>query len=330
LIEEGDPVEKEGCEKYSLHERFPRYAEIWGRYVWRRRDPEDSSRFRQGFPCELEYLFNHHYGVWFHLILAYRQIDALRQSNPLVDIGDPFFHLVTAAELVERAFVIAEEFESRLRGTTIIDELSEEIQQKDRPFFPASHLEHLHEWLKEKEGMPELFDKSVKQERLRNKFKTVSQKIRHHRNVLAHSLPPLRVVNKDGKVCIPREGFLSEYDHALWSSRRSDYSPERYEIADVEIGNLADRLVRYTNDLWEKLSTTITEIVSSEHYKDEFPSEKIRLDSETYHCGIEANPGEESQIIIFTRQSPKSDENTGYSGGTIPWFPTKPSAYNDG
>jgi hypothetical protein len=330
LIKRGDPVEKEGCQDYQLHEKFPRYAEVWGRYVLESRDPNDPWKLRDGFPVELEDLFNHHYGVWYHLVVAHRQIEALGQSNPLIDIGDPLFHLATATELTERVFVIALKIRRGLDGTEGFWKNYSKSFEKWAKRFKSKEF-RLH-------SVSDLFDKYAEPPPKVEDFKRVSKKIGHYRNALIHNLPPLRIVEKEpGKVRIPKEKFLSKYAAARWSSGRFKYDPKEYELAETVIRNLANEFVECINELWETLLAIIKEIASSDYYERWFHPEKKHLYDGIYEidgCDIEINSdiGMPSRGTPYTQQHPTNND----TGGSIDGWskkihdPTnKPSAYND-
>jgi hypothetical protein len=332
LIEFGDPVEKEGCGKYSLHERFPRYAEIWGPYVYRNRDPKDYSKLREDFPIELENLFNHHYGVWFHFTTAYRQIEALSQYNKLVDISDPLFHLATAIDLIESTFVIALEIRLALDGAQLSHELSyDEYHEKTEDFWKG-YTESFKKWAQKHtpiqvrlHSVSDVFDEHTKRlskdrearKKARGDYNRVSDQVRHYRNVLTHNLSPLRIIDKEtGKIRIPEEGSLTRYGAARWSSDRSKYESEHYELAEVVIGDLAEGLVLCTNEIWEMLLEVVQEIALSERYEPWFTQKDEVWNYDT-----------SQRMWNYNRAA---HEQNPPSGGSIIWFPTKPSAYNDG
>ncbi|HLU11125.1 MAG TPA: hypothetical protein VK003_15745 [Oceanobacillus sp.] len=120
LKERGDSVEQIGVNNAGLGEKFPKYAEFWGYFVFPNRDPEDSMRLRKGFPEKYERIFNHHYGVFYQLTIALLQLDDL--DNPILDSANPVYHLGTAADLVEKTFLAA----LRATGKLEVPQLTEE------------------------------------------------------------------------------------------------------------------------------------------------------------------------------------------------------------
>jgi hypothetical protein len=106
LGKEGDFYERKGVNEYRLGEKFPRYAEFWAKYVFPYRDSSnlDHTKLRSDFPVPIEDICNSHYSVFFHLTLAYLQLDYLGKipiSQSVLDTGNPLYHLASAIDLCQ-------------------------------------------------------------------------------------------------------------------------------------------------------------------------------------------------------------------------------------
>jgi len=276
LLRYGDVHEREGALRFGLHTRFPRYAEFWARYVLPNRRENDPSKLREGFPVELEDLCNSHYGVWYHLTIAYRQIEAL--DYPHVDIADPLLHLGTAIDLVERTLFLALKLRSGLEGKLLAARLTkEEFDQRAAEF-----------WQKRYEKEYEVFVENNKPVNLRlhdgqrvlsenlhehgyQAFLKESNVVRRYRNLLTHNLPPLRILA--GAISqIPRPEHLPHYEKARWSSMLIKHNPDHYAPAQEVIRELADELVTSINDIWVALLFTMSVIAQTPEYRDHLRS----------------------------------------------------------
>lgn len=337
LGREGDSYEIEGCSKYGLGNEFPRYAEFWAKYVYPNRDPRDSSKLREGFPQELEDLFNAHYSVWFHLTIAYRQI--ARLENERSEFGDPLLHLVSSVDIAEQALVRALDIGCELDGKKLVQPLSEaEYRQrvwdywkskrgyrKDFERFasrykPVAH--HLH-WASDvlKELTPEEFKEA------RAAFNEIVNLVRPYRNLVAHNPPPIQWL-VDGKLFLPKpeiEHLMKKYSTARYSS--GDRHIEDFSPADEILSGLADRLVSGMNGYWAMLLWSMEHIASSSEYRKELVPLQIS----------ESGISKEQTLTPDTRMNKGPDPMTTespnpriYTGGTIEYrpadFPPKPSA----
>lgn len=264
LLKGGDPVEQNGCKNYHLHEKFSRYCEFWGRYVVPNRDPGDPSKLRPDIPVELEDLFNHHYGVFYHLVIAHRQIDQIQNPDSAVDIGDPLSHLSTAIDLTERVFVMAAQMQNG--DDEFVTQLSdEEFYKKVCDFWKEQYSKDFGKWKRRYKpvsirlhDLNYLFRKHVPDDENREAFVEIAQKVREYRNALIHNLPPLRIVHKEsGQILIPKKKHLNRYADGRWSSARKPDKQEHYELAHEIIQELANGLVEYSNNLWISLLNTM-------------------------------------------------------------------------
>jgi hypothetical protein len=349
LLETGDSVEKSGCRDFHLHELFPRYAELWGRYIYPNRSEKDSSKLREGFPAELEDLFNNHYGVWYHLTIAYRQL--IKLSDEAIDIGDPFFHLATAVDLIERTFVIALERKHELLSSSLSRKLTRrKMQERVSRFWVKEYTKSYKNWREKYKpveislhSLSALFNEQIRSDSGRKQFNRVANSIRRYRNVLAHSLPPLRIKDKvTGQILIPKLAFLSEYEGGHWSSVRAHTDPQHFEPAETIVRDLTDQLAQGANELWESLLEIMTFIVSSNAYLTWFEPWGAAMLGEIFHFGI---PIEEDSAdsCEFTPLETHSIADQDLSHGDFDWNapgsaawippehllrpPDKPSAY---
>ncbi|MBN2469622.1 MAG: hypothetical protein JXN59_02765 [Anaerolineae bacterium] len=257
LATEGDPIEKEGV---ALGIEFPRYAEFWRRYVYPNRDPQNPSKLKKGFPSELEQLINSHYSVWYHLTVAFRQIEGL--DNDLVDPSDPFFHLASAIDLIERTFVIAANLEN---GTPIAKRMTKEAyDQKTQSFWNEHYSKGFEKFLSDAKPVEIKlhstgiqFSQCVSKSTSRRNFNRIAKKIREYRNILTHNPPLVRVVQNES-IYLPVPDYLRDYKAALWSSNPPN--PQHFKPVKDLISEMAVSLVESANELWSFLLTTAEKI----------------------------------------------------------------------
>ncbi len=235
---------------------------------------------------------------------------------------------MTTPHLIQSTFVIALEIRYGLDGQKIFKKFTPRTFEKYvKNYWKKDYPRGLKNWNERRKPVEirlhstkALFDrfaaKHIKRD-VRRKFNHVSnESIKPYRNILAHSLPPLRDTDEEtGKICIPKKEYLPEYAAALWSSERSKYDPKHYELAEVVIGNLADELVLCTNELWEALLEIVQEITLSKRYQHWFAQNDKVWNYDT--------------LQRMWNYNPTADEQKAPSGGTPLWVPNKPSAYND-
>lgn len=274
----GDPVEREAIHKHHLTNDFPRYAEFWFNYVWPNRDPQDSSKLRNGFPVEIEDIFNNHYYVLYQLNTALKQIAAL--SNSILDVADPFYHVATAIDLVERTFVAAFVIKYGSTETQVFKQFgSDEFKQFVDKFWQKDYSKQ-YEKFKSRyrpvnlsfHNVSDIFSTQLPKKR-RKEFQLISSKIRQYRNILTHSLPPLKLVKQENSVkFLPRPSKLAKYSDGRWSSGLLTIDYNDYEPAEAILYEMSHKLVVAINDLWEVLIEVMDEIRSRDIYSDKFKS----------------------------------------------------------
>lgn len=269
----GDSYEREGWE-LGLADKFPMYAGFWAQYVVPNREHRLRHKLRKGFPKQLEKLFNTHYGVWYHLTIAYRQSEHLEEGT--VDISDPFVHLATAIDLIENVFVQASLIKAKIEEEQPMVALSkEDLDEKVNQYWQKTYQKHF----KNFEGslrsvnirlhsVERLFDAIIIHSESRLKYQTTRQSIREYRNLLAHNLPPLKL-KTGGATQIPRPKHLSRYRNALWSSENENLNPDHYAPAKDILQDIADDLTQAANGIWPTLLQMMNLIAISEPFKDE-------------------------------------------------------------
>lgn len=280
----GDPIERSGI-SYGLAEKFPNYAEFWATYVFPNRDESDSSKFRLGFPVELEAICNNHYSVFYHLTFAFRQIKFLRevslQIDAPIDFSDPLIHLATAVDMVERTFVAVFQIKFQLEKKPLT---SEEFQKKSAQFWEKKYKDRFKGWEQnlspvslKLHDITTIFEEYVTKGPTKSEFITVSGNVRQYRNIFAHTLSPLRVI-KAGVVHLPKQSFLKDYRDGHWSSGRDSLNPDHFAPAIDVIEQLANNLVAAIDKLWEILLPIMAYIASLEKYVKEFRQELPEVD----------------------------------------------------
>jgi len=275
----GDPIEKEGIYKHKFDELFPNYSEFWAKYVQPNRDPNDPSKLRVGFPQEIENIINNHYGVFYHLTVAYRQIGEL--SNPVLDIGDPLYHLATTIDLVERTFAAALKVRGELDRNPIYVELTkEEFDKRVSKYWLESYSQVLKKFERNFQpvsinfhNVSDIFTHQVLETQAKKKFQAIANRVRQYRNVLTHSLPPLKL-EKNGVKYLPRQNFLHLYRDGNWSSGRDSINYDHYAPAVEIISELARELIKNINNLWDSLLEIMRSIRVDSKYSDQIVDEK--------------------------------------------------------
>lgn len=267
----GDPIEMEGVQRFGLGEKFSRYADFWAWYVLPNRSKTDPSKFRDDFPQELEALCNHHYGVWYQLVIAYRQLEKL--DDELIDISDPLFHLGTAIDLIERTFLLAFRITGRIAEKDLSPPLTEETyREKAERFWTEEYSSRYADFLKKEKpvnlslhSIGEVLETCMSGNAEFNAFKRATNAIRQYRNLLIHNLPPLK--KKEGDIVhIPKPIHLHKYADARWSSQNTDSISNHYGPAGEIIRDLADTLVHAANDLWNVLLDRMDVIADSRQF----------------------------------------------------------------
>lgn len=338
LLEKGDVFERNASKDFALHTRFPRYCEVWGRYVFPNRDREYPLRFRSNFPPELEDLFNHHYGIWYHLTFAHRQIVRIHESEAIIDIGDPLFHLATTVDLTEKVLILAFILKQRISGIAPFSEAT---------YVPPTKVYWSSFWSNigiEETSCSKFFNDNFANFR---KFgKIAYERIRRYRNLMVHSLPPLMPVDEQERKVIPRVKVLKKYEGGRWTSIARETISQDFVRADVQLKQLADQLVEALDVLWENLLKILEDVANSEEYRsflsgyvgmmiDEFykfgpeeidwgPADSITpLDEDWYTLRKADHPIPPTHGTISPLHDWGNDSNKSY------WTPDRPSANAD-
>jgi hypothetical protein len=264
LSVDGDPTEKLGVAKYDLGEKFPRYAEFWGSYVVTNRDSDQNNKhkLRDDFPIPIEEIFNTHYSIFYQLVFTYAQIEHLAavQFSEIVDVGSPFYHLATAADLIDKLFVAV----YSLKTPDLIKPLTEtDYDQEASKFWNEDYKRFFDDFTNVYRSVTHNFHDArrvfcdvVPESKARTKFNRVQGIIRQYRNKFIHGVSPLRLWN--GKeICFPKITHLKKHASEHWSSKSSAIDAEHYEPAVSLMTRLADELVDAINDLWELLINEI-------------------------------------------------------------------------
>lgn len=265
----GDPVEKESAAT-QLGRKFPRYAEFWLHYVYPNRRLGNDSKLQEEIPPEIEDLFNTHYSVWYQLTVTYRQLNAI--DNSLVEIGDLFFHLATAIDLIERTFVLVLEIEAQLQGNSIITKLTQEdynakiagFWTKQYPKGFKSFKARLKPVSIRLHDVSSLFQAHMPNDDVVRAFVSTANRVRQYRNQLTHNVSPLNIVTPDGRM-IPKPEHIQHYAGGRYSSITPDLG--HFELASQVIQNLVDDLLVKANGLWETLLRKMTGIATSPQYE---------------------------------------------------------------
>ncbi len=273
----GDPIEKEGILEHQLGQIFPKYAEFWINYVFPNRDTHDPSKLYPGFPIEIEDICNNHYYTFYQLTVAYRQIRAL--PSPLIDVGDPFFHLGTAVDMTERTFVSAFQLKSQLMGLSFSSRLSEtEYRTKVDKFWPEDYLGQVKQFERNYQPVSlnfhtvgEIFKNLVPESQFKKDLKRCSRQIRNYRNIMIHNLSPLKLTDSNIEY-LPQEKFLKHYVDGRWSSNRHLTNPDHFAPASQIISGLAEKLIIASNNIWESLIETMSYIAAHDNYSGVFRS----------------------------------------------------------
>lgn len=264
LATEGDPFERRGVGEYSLGQSFPKYAELWAKYVVSNRDKADSSKLRSDLDPDLRDIFYNHYGVFYHLVLAYDHLKNI--TGPLADIAPPFYHLASVIDFTERTFIAA----LRAKGDLKLERLQKaEFELRVKAFWDKDYAEDLKSFAKTYRpvkidllSIKDIFEQYVQNSQQSKAFKEIRKPISRYRNVLTHSLPPLIRVTRDGKIFIPKADKLKDYESARWSSEWNNANDDDYALAKDIIGDFAGKLAASLNVLWDILLELLIEIPS--------------------------------------------------------------------
>ncbi|MCC6973768.1 MAG: hypothetical protein IT322_07150 [Anaerolineae bacterium] len=260
----GDVVEKQGVSKCGLNDSFPNYAKFWGRHVLTNRDLQDPSKLKKDVQPEFEDIFNNHYGVFYQLTTAILQQEALIQKGYLqnqgIDISTPLYHLATAVDLAERTCFAILCAKGRIQLSPMDHE---EFEARTAEFWSKKYSDNFGDFKKKYKpvnlplhGVSDVVSREVPN--WGHLCGDTFNKVRHYRNVFAHSLSPLKLTI-DGHTYIPKESALHKYTQARWSSGsvdRNEYAP-----ATEVISKLTQALITKMNELWEVLLEWMEELV---------------------------------------------------------------------
>lgn len=246
----GDPFELKGLRLCNLGSTFPRYAELWAKYVLTNRDPLDPSKLSPKISPQVEDVFNNHYGVFYQLTFALNQLNNI--NNPLIDVATPLLHLGTSVDLTKRTFIAA----LFALGNIEFKPLEKaEYDSQIENFWSKSYTKGVDDFLRSYRpvqvtlhSIDKLFEQHIKHKDFRN----ASEQVRQYRNLMIHSLPPLKV-EIDGVLYLPKVQSLNSYKDARWSSNRYKLKKEDYDSAESIIRQLAANLISSMNNLWQTL-----------------------------------------------------------------------------
>ncbi len=329
----GDPIEREGFTFFNLGKLFPNYAKFWSIYVLPNRSTNDPSKLKSGFPPQVEDILNAHYYIFYQLVISGRQIANL--SNPLVDVSTPFYHLATCVDIVERLFVLAsngqkktdtkdvgawramskknhiylnsflhklkvEKHNSDKRGTKLSQS---DFDKKVENFWNGSYTNQFKKFKKSFRpvslnfhNLTDIFNQRVPKNKSKKNFNRVANKIRRYRNLLTHSIAPLKIISENREVQLPIPKHLSVYKNARWSSESATINPEHYLPISQTLNELWLSLVNSLNELWEMTLLVWMEDIKTNYLEEEMvSSEKIDWDilhsiGNIYASGISIEP----------------------------------------
>lgn len=262
----------------TLSTSFPNYEIFWQRFIvpLTRRASDGSIHLRSDIDPLLEMSAMAHYSVFFHLGVTYE----MRGSE---FFEDTFFHLSAATEMVEKLILsIAKILVERIEGQPIANYLDEEdIHQKIQNY-----------WDNQKDGYERHYDRFLESGRTVNysfhaiddvvrqlfsqqgkeaekdcgAWYSLTNKIRHYRNVIAHNPRLGHILDPTTNLrIVPKEDKLSNYK--LWSSVIYNRNPGDFIRLEVLVDEYQTTLVAKTNSLWEHLINLVNDLVSTDEYK---------------------------------------------------------------
>jgi hypothetical protein len=158
-----------------------------------------------------------------------------------------------ALDLCERTLTLA----LRASGKIVVRKISEDEFNDEVVSFWRQDYERAYKKFNERltpseiklHSVSKLFKTQFPDDQNKKNFLTTANLVRQYRNVLIHSVSPIRIRIRD-IVFIPKPKYLSGYTHGRWSSERSKLDGNHFAAAMEIIGNLADELVECTNNLW--------------------------------------------------------------------------------
>ncbi len=329
----GDPTEQKGISECDLGRTFPKYAEFWGKYIFPNRDSSDPSKLRSDIKPEIEDIFNNHYGIFYHLTTSLYQLKNL--DVPVLDVATPFYHLGAVVDLTERVFLAT----LRASGNLRIDALErDDFDGIAKDFWEQEYQDRFADFSKRYRpvsinlhNVSDLFEQFVPGNA---KFRKISNSIRHYRNTLIHSLPPLKL-KIDDKVYIPQEKYLHHYATARWSSERTKVNIHHYGRAEEVIRDLTEGLTNTLNESWDSLIALVGEIIPGQDGVNTL-AQSVEMVSSSATMGRASGVSypEESGEATFNYNNLTRKSEPINSGGTAEYIPlednkppTKPLGY---
>lgn len=268
LALQGDPYERKAT-SIGLPIKFNQYAEFWGRFVFPNRDlsgnPE--TRLKLGFPVEVEDIYNIHYSVLYHFTFAFEQLSILKSNTTLpIEISHPFYHLATACDLIERLLLK----ELQLTEQVSVSELNdEEYKAKTQVYWEKNYKKQFKKFDEEDHRSVSVSlhsqEKYIPKELPHFRtFESIAGKVREYRNIFTHSISPLRL-RRAGKTYLPKSDFIKHYKR--WSAGRDQINQSQFEEATIIVENLAEELVKQSNELWINVIGLMDTIASMDKYR---------------------------------------------------------------
>lgn len=274
LSENGDDFEKIFWP--ILCQDFPNYEILWNNFIipLTQRGTSGGIHLKPDLNPILESIAMAHYSTFYHLGMA---ASLQRQGFPHSE--DILFHLSASSEMVDRFLLTLVKLDSVVSGRKLPDPLQEEkvvelvqdyLEKKYHKYYKRflNKGQSVHILLHNVDELSEGFCRGLGVQALKDykEWCKVVNQVRHYRNTLTHN-PRLGMLVADGDIFyVPKEIKLSEYEY--WSSvyKRSN-SSDFVPLTDL-LSSFSTRLVSKTNMLWNHLIAFLSEVSTTESYKN--------------------------------------------------------------
>lgn len=230
----GDMFEKQAIKYIRLEETFPRYAEFWVTYVLPYRS-SDPSKLRNGYPKILERIVNTHYWILYRLLKAKKINLAIEHKMiDFIDFDDSLSQLSSIMDLVPIIFTLVSNYsDGSLNNFNDIEK------------YLSNH---------KLDGFIKLVSKSH-----RNSLREFAEEVNRYRNLMVHSVSPIRKFDSSGILLIPKIGMLEQRDAQYWSTHT--LNNDDYIVAYEMLNEYLNELLKKINSLWEILLSNVQSLV---------------------------------------------------------------------
>lgn len=238
----------------GLHKVFSRYEKFWSNFIVPLTNRPYSIQLKQGVQPELEFFAMVHYSTLYQFVLAYHQIEMLKNTAyhpeqiPIVDLSEPVFHLSSASDQAITTVLHILEVDEALKHEVDLGDWLRWV----RTSMIGKKIERFKDKLTANSDLA-----------LREDFLGAREKVGAYRHRMTHGPIQMTTV-EDNRLLIPIPDKIDKY--WLWSEVQTAPRADLGAVFEV-YRQLADRLLEETNNLWQILDPALNRISIGPRYK---------------------------------------------------------------